>query len=93
MGAITALFNSEKGLVALLLLIGSIVLAAIGTISGSDWINYSQVIFGVYVGGKTLQGAATAFANRPLTAAQPASAPAVAVVTTATTATDSGSAP
>lgn len=84
MSAITALFNSEKGLVGLALLIGATVLAALGTISGSDWMGYTQVIFGFYVGGKTIQGAVAAIANRPaapvITPAAPA-APAVAVVT------------
>ena len=81
MSAITSLWNSEKGILGLALIISSTVLAALGKVSAADWMTYTQWIFGIYVTGKTIQGAASAIATRPTQpAAQPSSGPAVAVV-------------
>jgi len=59
MGALLNLWNSEKGLVGLLLLIAATVLTAIGRMPLDEWTEYTMVIFGTYVVGKTVQGVAT----------------------------------
>lgn len=59
MGALLNLWNSEKGLVGVLLLIGATVLTAIGKMTVHEWTEYTLVVFGIYVGGKTVQGVAT----------------------------------
>lgn len=71
MAALTAIWNSEKGVIGLALIIGATVLAALGNITADAWMSYTQWIFGIYVVGKTVQGASSALANRP---AQPAPA-------------------
>lgn len=56
--------NSEKGALALVLLIGITVLAAIGKMSLAEWQSMVLWIFGIYTGGKSLQGAAAQLASR-----------------------------
>ncbi len=81
MAAFTNLWNSEKGVLAIALIIACTVLCALGKVTADAWISYSQWIFGIYVSGKTIQGAASAFAARPAQPTQAASTgPAVAVV-------------
>lgn len=65
LGAVGNLLNSEKGLMGLALVVGATVLAAISVINPSQWLEYTQWIFGIYVGGKSIQGAASAIASRP----------------------------
>ena len=60
MGAIKALLNSEKAVTGGVLVIAATVLVAIGKMPVSMWGDYTQLIFGVYVGGKTVQGAVAA---------------------------------
>lgn len=55
--------NSEKGVMALALLIGATVLAAMGQMSVEAWQTYSIWIFGIYTGGKSIQGAAAHLAG------------------------------
>lgn len=76
MGALSALWNSEKGLLGLALIIGCTVLACMGQVSAQDWQSYTQWIFGIYVGGKTIQGTASVIAGRPTTEDKPADKPA-----------------
>lgn len=57
--------NSEKGVIALVLLIGATVLAGLDKMSIAEWQNYSIWIFGIYTGGKSIQGAAAHFAGKP----------------------------
>ena len=52
------LLGSEKGVVALALLVGATVLTAVGTMTIQEWQEYSIWIFGIYTGGKTAQGVA-----------------------------------
>ena len=81
MAALTNLWNSEKGVIGVALIVACTVLTALGKVSSADWMTYTQWIFGIYVGGKTIQGAASVLATRPTQPAQPASSgPAVAVV-------------
>lgn len=59
MGALTSLWNSEKGLAGGLLIVGATVLVALGQMDATAWIDYTKWIFGIYVAGKTGQGIAT----------------------------------
>lgn len=67
MGALSNLWNSEKGILAVLIIIGATVLAALGHMAIDQWTGFVELIFGLYIGGKTLQGvgAAVAGALRP----------------------------
>ena len=56
--------NSEKGVIALALLIGATVLAAMSKMTVAEWQNYSIWIFGIYTGGKSIQGAAAHFSGK-----------------------------
>lgn len=81
MSALTGLWNSEKGILGVALIIGATLLVTLGHITADKWISYTEWIFAFYVGGKTLQGAASVLASRPAAApAQSSSGPAVAVV-------------
>lgn len=63
------LLNSEKGVMALLVIAATTLLFAIGRIEPTteQWMEYSVLWLGIYTGGKTIQGAASAIANRPAT--------------------------
>jgi hypothetical protein len=52
--------GSEKGILALALIIGATVLTALGKMSLAEWQEYTIWIFGIYTGGKAVQGAASA---------------------------------
>ncbi len=64
MGAITDLANSERGLLAVLLVIAATVLTAVGQMTIASWQSFVQIIFGTYVAGKTVTGAAMLIAQR-----------------------------
>ena len=57
MGAITDLWKSERGLLALLLVISAGVLAVIGQMPVTEWTDFSKWIFLTYTAGKSLTGA------------------------------------
>lgn len=57
MGAITDLWKSERGLVAVLLIIAATVLASLGKMTFTDWREYTLYIFGTYAAAKTITGA------------------------------------
>jgi len=78
---ISNLLNSEKGVMGLALLVGVTILAGLGRVTPDDWLSYTQWIFGIYVGGKSIQGAATAIANRPATPVAPVASSSTTVVT------------
>ena len=65
--------GSEKGILALALIIGATVLTALGKMSLTEWQAYTIWIFGIYTGGKAIQGAASAVRSLK---APPAAAPA-----------------
>ena len=82
MGAITALFNSEKAVAGGLLIICSTVLVGLGYLPAASWVNYTQWIFGIYVAGKTATSSVamiTSGGGSPASPAAPA-APAAEVV-------------
>lgn len=60
MGAIKNLLNSEKAVALGVLIIAATVLTAIGEMSIEMWTEYTKWIALFYIGGKTVQGVATA---------------------------------
>ena len=74
MGALANLWNSEKAITGGVLVIAATVLAALGHMTVDAWREYTMVIFGLYIGGKTVQGAAAAIASRPASTPTPAQA-------------------
>lgn len=64
MSAIKDLFYSEKGLWAYLLpMLGSTVLLIRGQVTPQQWLDTVEVLAGIYVTGKTIQGGAKVFAD------------------------------
>jgi hypothetical protein len=58
LGALPALLNSEKAVMAILLLVAATVLAALGQLPIPMWKELAESVFLIYVGGKTVQGSA-----------------------------------
>jgi hypothetical protein len=56
------LINSEKAVASGVLVIASSVMVATGEITAAEWTEYTKTLLGIYVGGKTVQGAAAMFA-------------------------------
>ncbi|MEX2716740.1 MAG: hypothetical protein Q6370_010605 [Candidatus Sigynarchaeota archaeon] len=56
MGAIVDLLKSERGILALGLVIASTVLAGLGSMTVEMWKEFNLYIFGIYVAGKTATG-------------------------------------
>lgn len=57
------LLNSEKAVTVGVLIIAATVLAAVGRMSVAVWVNYTEVLAAIYVGGKTIHGSASVFAD------------------------------
>jgi len=57
------LVNSEKAVVVGALIIAATVLVILNKLSIPEWLEYTQVLAGIYVGGKAIQGAASAVAS------------------------------
>jgi len=72
MDAIKNLFSNEHGLIMLLLIAGATVLAAVGKMTIDQWTNYSQWIFGIFMGGHAVMSAANSISNGKAAAAAPA---------------------
>lgn len=64
MGAIADLWNSERGLVAVLLILAMSVLTGIGVFTGAQWIDYTKWLATVYIGSKTVTGAVQLFSAK-----------------------------
>lgn len=58
MGALKNLWNSERGLVAIVLIIACTVLAMTSRITVEQWTSYTEWIFGMYAAAKTITGTA-----------------------------------
>lgn len=56
MSALVSFWNSERGLLAVALIICATVLAALAVITASEWLDYTKWIFTGYVAGKTATG-------------------------------------
>jgi hypothetical protein len=62
--ALKDIFCSEKGLWAFLVpMVGSTAMLLQGSIDPQQWMDFAKVMGGIYVGGKTVQGAAAKFAD------------------------------
>lgn len=59
MGAIADLWSSERGIIAVALIIAATVLAATHTITIDQWSDYTKWIFVTYAAAKTVTGTAT----------------------------------
>jgi len=77
MGALTDFWKSERGLLAILLVIGATVLTALSTMTIQAWQDYTLWIFGLYAGSKTVTGAVDLLTAAKRSEAAPA-APAAA---------------
>lgn len=81
MNVLAQLSNSEKAVIIITLILGATVMLGLGKIAPQQWIDYTTWLAGIYVGGKTVQGAASAFANKignepPVDKAEPETPPA-----------------
>jgi hypothetical protein len=65
MGAIKDLLNSERGIVALTLIIAVTVLCALEKVTTQQWIDFSTWIFVTYAAAKTITGAIVAAKATP----------------------------
>jgi hypothetical protein len=77
MGALTDLWKSERGLVAVLLIVCSTVLAGMGKITYAEWREQTLYLFGIYASSKTVTSVADAVTSMktPPAAADPAPTP------------------
>ncbi len=79
MGAITDLWKSERGLLAVLIIVAASVLAVLDKMTVSDWETFVMGIFITYAAGKTVTGAVAIMkgtSDPPTPAPTPAPAPA-----------------
>lgn len=65
MNAIKDLFNSERGFLAVLLIIAITVLAAIGVATFQQWNDFALFVFVTYTGAKTITGVTSMVTTRP----------------------------
>jgi len=63
MAALVDFWNSERGILAVALVIGATVLAVASVITADQWLDYTRWIFTAYVAGKSITGAAQVMAN------------------------------
>lgn len=64
LGALKALYNSEKAVAVGLLVICATAMVFTGYLNADQWMEYTEWMAVTYVGGKTLQGAVSAVAGR-----------------------------
>jgi hypothetical protein len=82
MGALTDLWKSERGLLAVLLVASAGILAGLGHMTIPEWTEFAKWIFITYTAGKTVTGAfqiakgGTADPERPAPTPAPAPPPA-----------------
>ena len=60
MGIIKNFLNSEKAIASGVLVIASSLMTIAGKLTPQEWMDYTQTLLGIYVGGKTVQGAVAA---------------------------------
>lgn len=65
MGALTDLWRSERGLLAVLIIIAASVLAGLGSMPVAEWQTFVTTIFVAYAAGKTLTGAVEILKGKP----------------------------
>ena len=77
MGALKDLWESERGLVAIALIVASTVLCALATITPDQWLEQTRWLFITYASAKTVTGAVAML--RPQPVAAPVSVPTVTI--------------
>lgn len=75
MGAIKNLWQSERGLVAMALIIAASVLCGTHAIGPDQWLSYTQWVFITYAAAKTISGTVAVLTTPPAPVADPAPAP------------------
>lgn len=65
MGAIADIWHSERGLIALAIIVAATVLAALGRMSIGDWQTFVLGVFIAYAAGKTATGVASIIKGVP----------------------------
>jgi len=70
LNVIKQFMNSEKAVAAGVLVAVSTVFVFLDKITVAQWMSYTQVLLGIYVGGKAIQGAAAAVSGGQAEAAQ-----------------------
>jgi uncharacterized membrane protein YkgB len=71
MGALKNLWHSEKGLAGGLLIVAATVLVGLGHMTSEVWVEYTKWIFGIFVAGKTVQGAVATISGKPAAEDEP----------------------
>lgn len=61
---IKSLLGSEKAIASGVLAIAATVFVILDKMSVDQWIDYTQIVLGIYVAGKTTQGAVNAITSR-----------------------------
>lgn len=56
--------GNRKLVVVVLFILSSTILAAGGVISGSDWLNFAEIIFGAFTAGNGIEHVAKAFKKK-----------------------------
>ena len=56
MGALTDLWQSERGVVAIVLILGATVLMIVGRMTIDQWIDFNKWVFVTYAASKTITG-------------------------------------
>lgn len=64
LNVIKNLMNSEKAVASGVLVLASSVMVLTGELTPQEWMAYTQTLLGIYVGGKTAQGIASAMSGR-----------------------------
>lgn len=65
MGALSDLWKSERGLVAIALIIAATVLTAISIMTVDAWYKFTLIIYGTYAAAKTTTGAVALWKQDP----------------------------
>lgn len=63
-GALKALANSEKAIAVGVLVIAATAMVFTGHLDVEHWLDYTETLAMIYVGGKTIQGTAQVIAQR-----------------------------
>lgn len=58
------LINSEKAVTSGVLVLASSVMVITGELTPQEWMAYTQTVLGIYIGGKTVQGAVSTLSGR-----------------------------
>lgn len=69
---IKSLLASEKAIASGVLAVAATVFVFLDKMSVDEWVEYTTWVLGIYVGGKTIQGAVTTVAESKKPAAEPA---------------------